>query len=315
MRYLIVTIICLFGAIFSTSADNDCLDIETYISNPNCPGVYAPVCGCNGKTYSNNCIALAAGVTSSTNGVCKTECFDPDTIDMQANCPLVVDPVCGCNGVTYGNSCEALRYGGVLNYTQGACPTGCRDAGLIDTTVLCQTVIDPVCGCDSVTYENSCVALYRYGVLMTTPGPCPQFWCKDFATIDSSANCVPTVQSVCGCDGVTYINPCTAEKYNGVQSWTSGACPDTNTTAPTIDVFKQIKLYPNPTNGVLWVESQGLQHGDMYITDITGKVVLTTSVNGSGSTRIDMAELGNGLYILTLHSAGKVHRSKVQVLR
>ena len=37
-----------------------------------CGRIYRPVCGCNGKTYGNDCERQVAMVSKNHNGACKT---------------------------------------------------------------------------------------------------------------------------------------------------------------------------------------------------------------------------------------------------
>ena len=111
-----------------------------------CPKQGPPICGCDGKTYANECELLKAGVRPDRLGACGREgasckssadCGSTEFCDFKAGtcgdqgaghcaekpevCTREFKPVCGCDNRTYGNDCER-RAAGVSLKSEGECP-------------------------------------------------------------------------------------------------------------------------------------------------------------------------------------------------
>jgi hypothetical protein len=193
-----------------------------------CTRQFDPVCGCDDKTYGNECEANAAGISVATRGECASEAkpcgglqglqcgddefcsFAPDAFCGAADqtgtctpkpevCADIFQPVCGCDDQTYGNACEA-NGAGVSVASEGACQSQGNACGGLQglqcgDNEFCSFAPDAFCGAADQT---------------GTCAPKPEA-------------CIEIFQPVCGCDGNTYGNSCQANSA-GVSVASQGEC-------------------------------------------------------------------------------------------
>ncbi|MBT9559638.1 MAG: hypothetical protein IV100_26650 [Myxococcales bacterium] len=198
------------------------------------------VCGCNGATYPNLCVAEQAGATvASVGACCKVPTCAPGSgpVDTTGDgCPdackpleCTVDSECG----NAGFYCER--------------PKGtCGGKGLCaERPLSCDGVVAaPVCGCDGASYGNPCLASAA-GVSLKAIDACK---CKPvcavgYVALDADGDgcaegCVPACKTDCDCQAATGgAPPLTCGCVDCKANWTcqQGACKATCDVLPAAD--------------------------------------------------------------------------------
>ncbi|XP_026471182.1 reversion-inducing cysteine-rich protein with Kazal motifs-like [Ctenocephalides felis] len=154
-----------------------------------CPPHYVPVCGADGNTYANPCLAKCAGIGDGdvefgpcgsrdacadhqcrSNQVCLPRrtvclsalhrpCLQYECVNKTNSCgSSLSEPVCDTAGREHSSVCGLLASGSRLAYW-GPCLTGCSSHS------------GPVCGFNGVTYRSECAAHADYSSVDYN-GPC-----------------------------------------------------------------------------------------------------------------------------------------------
>jgi hypothetical protein len=120
------------------------------------------------KDFVDTCVVIPLGVNFGLCAMPLGWALSDSGCVMLSGCSMI-----GSNGTDYSTSFFQSSY-----QCNGACiqdttvVLACVDSTLIDLNVLCPGIYEPVCGCDSITYSNSCAAMYHGGVVSYTAGPC-----------------------------------------------------------------------------------------------------------------------------------------------
>lgn len=162
-----------------------CVGIGRCVERPAaslCVGGSSPVCGCDGTTYTTECAAHLAGVRVSVPAACGT----PYSFG-RYGMPSPTRPRTGCG-------------------TNGTCPSGqtcCAITGVCNPSNCTFCCSPPADGASYPCDDNSaCVeGQYCQGDGCAGPAIC----------VPQRTSCGVDEHPVCGCDRVTYLNPCGAD--------------------------------------------------------------------------------------------------------
>jgi hypothetical protein len=83
-------------------------------------------------------------------------------------------------------------------------------------------------------------------------------------------------------------------------------------------IASSVSAYPNPTNGKMNISWNALnaEQGTISVADITGREVYHATINmaqGAGATMVDLSDLNNGLYLMSIKSASVNYNNKIQI--
>lgn len=105
-----------------------------------------------------------------------------------------------------------------------------------------------------------------------------------------------------------YVGPCGAAKGGrGAEGGTIGSLVNVE------EVASDITVYPNPTTGQFVITLPSREAAQVMITNISGQVVYSNSVENTTKLNIDMSQNAKGIYLVQVISGHDTFRSKLTI--
>lgn len=97
-----------------------------------------------------------------------------------------------------------------------------------------------------------------------------------------------------------YISPTFKVEYY------EGICESTHETNEFATHF-----YPNPFKEFLYINSSSNEQTDVFISDISGKIVYETIIDNASAKKLDLSQLHNGIYFINLRGTSNTNTYKI----
>jgi hypothetical protein len=106
-----------------------------------------------------------------------------------------------------------------------------------------------------------------------------------------------------------YINEflCYQDNAFGLSQFSSKPCNYSNPVGISEETMENLKIYPNPSSGILYIESPlpFSENSGIKITDLLGKEVVNSD-KVEQTTRVDVSQIKKGIYFLYIYEDGKL---------